>query len=216
MKHKDIIAATRFEPKGANAIAFMQAGCTLQPWLHINSEAGNVSRPAERRGREGSSEGGVATIRRATKASVEKPEFSAEAAQARRFRKARSARSAATLEDYTELIADLIAANGEARMADIARRLGVAHPTVSKSIARLKREGLATARPYRGIFLTEAGVAMANKARQRHRLVVDLLVAVGAPREAAEADAEGIEHYVSAATLRAFEAFLREDGPRER
>jgi len=109
---------------------------------------------------------------------------------------------------------DMVQKAREARMADIARRLGVAHPTVSKSIARLKREGLATARPYRGIFLTEAGLAMAKSVRQRHRLVVELLVAVGAPREAAEADAEGIEHYVSAATLRAFEAFLREDGRR--
>ncbi len=118
------------------------------------------------------------------------------------------------LEDYTELIADLIAANGEARTTDIARRLGVAHPTASKAIARLKREGLAKAQPYRGIFLTEAGAAMAKSVHQRHRLVVDLLVAVGAPREAAEADAEGIEHYVSPATLRAFEAFLRERGQR--
>jgi DtxR family manganese transport transcriptional regulator len=40
------------------------------------------------------------------------------------------------------------------------------------------------------------------------------LLAVGAPREAAEADAEGIEHYVSAATLHAFEAFLRKHGHR--
>jgi len=137
-------------------------------------------------------------------------ELATEPVQAVRFSKARSARSASMLEDYTELIADLIAANGEARTTDIARRLGVAHPTASKTIARLKREGLAKAQPYRGIFLTEAGAAMAKSARQRHRLVVDLLVAVGAPREAAEADAEGIEHYVSAATLRAFEAFLRE------
>ena len=89
--------------------------------------------------------------------------------------------------------------------------LGVSHPTVSKTIARLKREGLVTARPYRGIFLTEAGVAMAKSVRQRHRLVVELLIAVGAPRDAAEADAEGIEHYVSNATLRAFEAFLRNE-----
>jgi DtxR family manganese transport transcriptional regulator len=139
-------------------------------------------------------------------------ELATEPVQADRFSKARSARSASMLEDYTELIADLIAANGEARTTDIARRLGVAHPTASKTIARLKREGLATARPYRGIFLTEAGVAMANSVRQRHRLVVDLLMAVGAPREAAEADAEGIEHYVSDATLQAFEAFLRARG----
>jgi DtxR family transcriptional regulator, manganese transport regulator len=136
-------------------------------------------------------------------------EMATEPVQAGRFGQARSARSAAMLEDYTELIADLIAANGEARTTDIARRLGVAHPTATKTIARLKREGLATARPYRGIFLTESGQAMAARVRQRHRLVVDLLLAVGAPREAAEADAEGIEHYVSQATLRAFETFLR-------
>jgi DtxR family manganese transport transcriptional regulator len=136
-------------------------------------------------------------------------ELATEPVQADRFGKARSARSASMLEDYTELIADLIAANGEARTTDISRRLGVAHPTASKTIARLKREGLVTSRPYRGIFLTEAGAAMAKRVSQRHRLVVDLLIAVGAPREAAEADAEGIEHYVSAATLHAFEAFLR-------
>ncbi len=186
----------------------------MQPWLHINGEVNKVSRPASWRGRGGSSEGGLATRLRRRAPAAENTEVAAEAAQARRFSKARTARSAATLEDYTELIADLIAASGEARMADIARRLGVAHPTVSKTIARLKREGLATARPYRGIFLTEAGVAMAKSVRQRHRLVVELLVAVGAPREAAEADAEGIEHYVSGATLRAFEAFLREGGRR--
>ena len=128
---------------------------------------------------------------------------------ARRFGRARRARAASILEDYTELIADLHAAGGEARMTDIASHLGVAHPTASKTIARLKREGLAMSKPYRGVFLTPAGQAMAERSRQRHRLVVDLLVAVGAPREAAEADAEGIEHYVSPATLAAFEAFLR-------
>lgn len=141
-------------------------------------------------------------------------ELATEPVQARRFIRARSARSTSMLEDYTELIADLIAVNGEARTTDIARRLGVAHPTASKAIGRLKREGLAKAQPYRGIFLTEAGAAMAKSVRQRHRLVVDLLVAVGAPREAAEADAEGIEHYVSPATLRAFEAFLAGRGHR--
>jgi DtxR family manganese transport transcriptional regulator len=44
--------------------------------------------------------------------------------------------------------------------------------------------------------------------RARHRIVVDLLVAVGVPREEAESDAEGIEHHVSPATLDAFARFL--------
>jgi len=129
--------------------------------------------------------------------------------QARRFGKARSAQSTALLEDYVELIADLLASTGEARPTDIARRLGVSHVTAVKTISRLKREGVATARPYRGVFLTESGLELAARVRTRHRLVVDVLVALGVPVEAAEADAEGIEHYVSKATLKAFAQFLR-------
>ena len=129
--------------------------------------------------------------------------------QAKRFSKAREAQAVALLEDYVELIADLLAAHGEARPIDIARRLGVSHPTAVKSINRLKREGLATAQPYRGVFLTQAGQALAERTRARHRLVVQLLEAVGVPRETAEADAEGIEHHVSDMSLRAFAQFLR-------
>ena len=137
------------------------------------------------------------------------PELPAELTQARRFGKARSARSTAVLEDYVELIADLLATTGEARPTDIARRLGVSHPTAINTITRLKREALATARPYRGVFLTEKGEALAKRVRARHRLVVDVLIALGVPAEAAEADAEGLEHHVSEATLRAFARFLQ-------
>ena len=129
--------------------------------------------------------------------------------QARRFGKARSAQSTALLEDYVELIADLLTSAGEARATDIARRLGVSHVTAVKTISRLKREGMATARPYRGVFLTESGQELAARVRTRHRLVVDVLLAIGVPFEAAEADAEGIEHYVSQTTLKAFARFLR-------
>ena len=128
--------------------------------------------------------------------------------QADRFAQARTAQSTALLEDYAELIADLLAQDGEARTADIARRLGVSHATAIKALGRLKREGLATARPYRGVFLTTAGQDLARRARSRHRIVVDLLVAVGVPAEAAEQDAEGIEHHVSDASLQAFARFL--------
>jgi DtxR family transcriptional regulator, manganese transport regulator len=131
-------------------------------------------------------------------------ELPAELTQARRFGKARSAQSTALLEDYVELIADLLASTGEARPTDIARRLGVSHP-----ITRLKRRALATARPYRGVFLTEKGEALARRVRARHRLVVGMLLALGVPAEVAEADAEGIEHHVSEITLKAFARFLQ-------
>jgi DtxR family transcriptional regulator, manganese transport regulator len=141
-------------------------------------------------------------------------ELPAELIQARRFGKARSAKSVALFEDYVELIADLLNSAGEARPTDIARRFGVSHATAIKTVSRLKRAGLVTARPYRGAFLTEKGRALAERVRARHRLVVDLLRAVGVPAESAEADAEGIEHYVSEVTLRAFSRFLR-GRPRE-
>lgn len=128
--------------------------------------------------------------------------------QADRFAHARTAQSTALLEDYAELIADLLEQDGEARTTDIARRLGVSHATAVKALSRLKREGLVTARPYRGVFLTDAGATLATRARARHRLVVDLLLALGVPRDAAEQDAEGIEHHVSDVTLQAFAHFV--------
>lgn len=129
--------------------------------------------------------------------------------QNQRFGSARSQRSAATTEDYVELIDDLQNACGKARVTEIARRLGVSHPTAIKAVGRLKRAGLVISRPYGGIFLTDAGSVLAARVRTRHLLVVEFLLSIGVPREAAEFDAEGIEHYVSETTLKCFQRHLR-------
>jgi DtxR family manganese transport transcriptional regulator len=121
----------------------------------------------------------------------------------------REAHQVEVAEDYVELVADLIAATGEARAVDIARRLGVSHPTVVKAIGRLQRDGLVESLPYRSIFLTEAGRVMAERCKQRHQTVLDFLKALGVDEETAERDAEGIEHHVSDETLKAFERFIR-------
>ena len=132
----------------------------------------------------------------------------AEPAQAHRFGRARDARAGALVEDYAELIADLEASGGRARIRDIARSLGVSHATVVKTVHRLRRDELVTGEPHQGLVLTDSGRALADRVRRRHRLVVSLLVAVGVPPDEAEADAEGIEHHVSEATLAAFARFL--------
>ena len=111
-------------------------------------------------------------------------------------------------QDYVEAIAELISSTGEARATDLARTLGVTHVTVVRTVQRLQRNGLVTSLPYRSIFLTEAGRKLASKARSRHRTVVAFLEALGISSSAARADAEGIEHHVSAETLAAFERFL--------
>jgi DtxR family transcriptional regulator, manganese transport regulator len=83
--------------------------------------------------------------------------------------KPRLARSNALREDYVQLIAELLTTEGEARPSNIARRLGVSHGSVIKAIARLNRDGLVVAPPYRGVFLTAVGRALAERVRLRHR-----------------------------------------------
>lgn len=136
------------------------------------------------------------------------------------FRAARAVQARVLLEDYVELIADLLQQSSACAEGDgglnpasvgpsrIARHLGVSHASAIKCIGRLCREGLAETQPYRGVSLTEAGQLLAATVRRRHRVVLDLLVMLGVPTETAQADAEGIEHHVSAATLDAFERFL--------
>ncbi len=121
------------------------------------------------------------------------------------FRHTRAARRLELLEDYVELIADLIDDAGEARQTDIAQRLGVAQPTVAKMLKRLASEGLITQRRYRGVFLTEAGRNIAETSRRRHQVVEAFLRDIGVSPETARIDAEGIEHHVSEETLTAFQ-----------
>ena len=59
------------------------------------------------------------------------------------------------------------------------------------------------------MFLTEEGEQLAARVKARHLLVVEVLRAIGVPPDAAEQDAEGIEHHVSDITLQAFARFLK-------
>ena len=128
---------------------------------------------------------------------------------ARNPSRTRQEHSEETAQDYVEMVAELIDTMGEARVIDLARRLGVTHVTVSRTLQRLRRAGLVTFLPYRSIFLTAAGRRLADETRHRHEVVVDFLQSLGIPATVAHSDAEGIEHHVSAETLAAFEKHLR-------
>ncbi|MDX2065840.1 MAG: manganese-binding transcriptional regulator MntR [Fimbriimonadaceae bacterium] len=127
---------------------------------------------------------------------------------ANRFQRTREDHSRERAEDYVELVDALIRETGEARAIDLAARLGISHVTVGKTVRRLAREGYVTCLPYRSIFLTDKGRELAEASRRRHELVLAFLRALGVSEEAAEADAEGIEHHVSEETLAQMQAFL--------
>lgn len=136
--------------------------------------------------------------------------------QARVFHGVRRAHQLEVAEDYVELIEDLIAATGEARVVDIAQRMGISQSTVNKTINRLQREGYVTSEPYRSIFLTQQGHALAAASRARHEIVYKFLLAIGVSEETAAQDAEGVEHHVSEETLNAFQRIMDKLPPPER
>jgi DtxR family manganese transport transcriptional regulator len=121
-----------------------------------------------------------------------------------RHRRTRSDHAQETAEDYVEAIDQLQADAGKCRVVDLARRFDVTHVTVTKVVARLKREGLVTSEPYGPLELTASGRQLAAKSRRRHEIVYSFLRAIGVSDAVAAIDTEGIEHHVSRQTLEAF------------
>ncbi|MBT1908715.1 manganese-binding transcriptional regulator MntR [Enterobacter kobei] len=129
------------------------------------------------------------------------------------FRQVREAHRRELIDDYVELISDLIREVGEARQVDMAARLGVSQPTVAKMLKRLASVGLIEMIPWRGVFLTPEGEKLAQESRERHQLVENFLLVLGVSPEIARRDAEGMEHHVSEETLVKFREFTLKYGP---
>ncbi len=115
---------------------------------------------------------------------------------ARSAAKRRADHATENAQDYVELIEEMQREVGAAHVTDIARRLGVSHVTVHKTIKRLKTLGLVNAPPYRAVSLTEEGRDMARESRLRHEVTLRFLRILGVSESAALNDAEGIEHHV--------------------
>lgn len=133
---------------------------------------------------------------------------------ARQYDHVRKAHETELIEDYVELIADLIDAKGEARAVELAQRMGVTQATVGKMIRRISDAGLVTSQPYRSIFLTETGKQMARASRERHIVVLWFLRALGVSEANARTDAEGVEHHVSTETIEIMRRYAERNEPR--
>ncbi|MCB9846120.1 MAG: manganese-binding transcriptional regulator MntR [Phycisphaeraceae bacterium] len=136
------------------------------------------------------------------------------AGQSQRFRSTRAAHRDETAEDYVEAVAEIVRVRGECRVKDLSQLMGVSHVTVTRIVTRLKKLGLLETEPYRPIALTDDGVRMADRARERHEIVLRFLREIGVPRKQAEIDAEGIEHHVSDATIRAMRRMVQRGSKR--
>lgn len=121
----------------------------------------------------------------------------------------RGRRRSEVVDDYTELIDDLVGAHGVARIGVIAAELGVSHVTALRASRRLEAQGfVVVAERGKGIQLTAKGRKVAERARERHKLLEDFFVKLGVNAVIAANDAEGAEHYLSEETFEAIRKFL--------
>lgn len=103
-----------------------------------------------------------------------------------------------SVEDYIKAIYKAVADSENVTTQDIASRVGVSAPAVSKMLRRLTELRLVTHTPYHGVALTETGQKMALEIIRHHRLLERYLVeALGYSWDEVHQEAERLEHHIS-------------------
>jgi DtxR family transcriptional regulator, manganese transport regulator len=114
------------------------------------------------------------------------------------------------MEDYLEVIYELVQQKGYATTVDISSYLNVSSPSVTKMMQKLDETGYLKYEKYRGIRLTNEGIRIARNIRNRHGLLAEFFKIIGVDEETANNDAEGIEHHLHPETMKKLEDFIYE------
>ena len=104
-------------------------------------------------------------------------------------------------ENYLETILMLKEEKGAVRSIDIARKMDFSKPSISRAMSLLRENGYITMDKEGLIDLTDAGMEIASRIYECHRLLSKWLVALGVSPETASEDACRIEHDVSDETF---------------
>ena len=121
-------------------------------------------------------------------------------------------RSSTRMEDYLEIIAELVELKGYATTLDISRYMNVSAPSVTKMLQRLDENRFLEYEKYHGINLTDKGIKVAEGIRQKHGILLEFFEILGVGYDTANQDTEGIEHHLNQKTikqLRKFVTFLK-------
>ncbi|HSW36296.1 MAG TPA: metal-dependent transcriptional regulator [Candidatus Limnocylindrales bacterium] len=118
-----------------------------------------------------------------------------------------------SLQDYLEVVLNLLQEKETARVTDIAIRLNIAKPSVIQALAILKEQGLIIQNRYGPVELSASGKQYALKIRHRHEVIFTFLTKVlGVSPQVAEDDACILEHDLSNETFECLLHYLRQQG----
>ena len=112
------------------------------------------------------------------------------------------------MEDYLEVISELVELKGYANTIDISSYLNVSAPSVTKMLQKLDENGYLEYEKYRGINLTVKGNVLAETIRQKHGILLEFFKLLGINYEIANQDAEGIEHHLNPQTIKQLSKFV--------
>lgn len=115
-----------------------------------------------------------------------------------------------SMEMYLETVYILEKSYGHAHVSEVAERLDVSKPSVTKAMKQLKAQGLINKEPYGSITLTEKGNVISKKIHKNHKLIT-LFLEHSLKLEAYEAEKNAckIEHVLSNKMVIAIKEYLK-------
>jgi len=117
-------------------------------------------------------------------------------------------KSSTRMEDYLEIISELVELKGYATTLDISRYMHVSAPSVTKMLQRLDEAGFLEYEKYHGINLTSKGIQVAEGIRQKHGILLEFFEILGVGYDTANQDTEGIEHHLNPKTIKQLRKFI--------
>lgn len=111
------------------------------------------------------------------------------------------------MEDYLEVISELVELKGYASPTDISNYMDVSPPSVTKMLRRLDADGYLEYTKYQGLKLNSKGKKIANDIRQKHSDLLEFFGMIGVDNNIASEDVEGIEHHLNPKTMKQLRKF---------
>lgn len=112
------------------------------------------------------------------------------------------------MEDYLEVISELIELKGYAIPTDISNYMNVSPPSVTKMLRRLDESKYIEYTKYHGLRLTSQGKNIANEIRKKHTDLLEFFEMLGIDGSTANKDIEGIEHHLDPKTTKQLKKFI--------
>lgn len=111
-------------------------------------------------------------------------------------------------ENYLETILVLSKSHPVVRSVDVATELGFKKSSVSVAMKKLREANQITVSPEGYLYLTESGLAIAEKIYERHLFLSAWLEKLGVDPKVAAEDACQIEHVISAESFAAIKKHI--------